>query len=79
MEEVSFLSSLPIYNESAIGCDVHSNNVVCCSLRKMPDGNWVETREVFDTNFRTLPIKTPGGVTWILPFFGHDKAPDILN
>ena len=55
MQEVKFLSNLPIYNESAIGCDVHSDNVVCCSLKKMPDGNWMETKEVFDTNYRTLP------------------------
>ena len=88
MEEVSFLSSLPIYNESAIGCDVHSNNVVCCSLRKMPDGNWVETREVFDTNFRTLPrftdwcqqfdpnviLMESTGNYWISPYDALERA-----
>lgn len=58
MQEVKFLSNLPIFNESAIGCDVHSDNVVCCSLKKKTDGSWVQTKEVFDTNFRTLPLFT---------------------
>lgn len=55
MEEVVILKDQPICNESAIGCDIHSDNVVCCSLQKAADGTWIRTREVFDTNYQTLP------------------------
>ena len=58
MEEVSILAQQPICNESSIGCDVHSTNVVCCSLQKSVDGSWIQTKEVFDTNYRTLPLFT---------------------
>lgn len=55
MEKVTILDEKPVCHESAIGCDVHSDNIVCCSLQKGADGKWTETREVFSTNYSVLP------------------------
>ncbi|MCR5814790.1 MAG: IS110 family transposase [Desulfovibrio sp.] len=55
METTIVLDDRPICHESAIGLDVHSDNVVCCNLQKRSDGTWLQTREVFPTTYADLP------------------------
>ena len=54
MEEALVLGDTPICNFSTIGCDVHSDNVVCCSLQRQKDGSWVQTSQTFATDYRSL-------------------------
>ena len=54
MEEVTVLGENPICHNSTIGCDVHSDNVVCCSLQRQLDGSWVQTSQTFPTDYTHL-------------------------
>ncbi|MBQ7608302.1 MAG: transposase [Desulfovibrionaceae bacterium] len=88
METTVVLNDRPICHESAIGLDVHSDNVVCCSLQKSTDGTWIQTREVFPTTYGELPAFVnwcgkfhPGSIViestdpyWMAPYDALEQA-----
>ena len=53
-DSVMIFSPTDVRYESAIGCDVHRDSIVCYSLAKAESGQWVQTKGVFKTTNDSL-------------------------
>lgn len=88
MEKVVIVNPNDVRYSSAIGCDVHRDNVVCCSLRLNSAGQWEQTREVFPTTYNSLESFTnwcqkfkpnvilmeSTGTYWMTPYDALEQA-----
>lgn len=53
-EQITFLGDMPIYNEAAIGIDVHSDLLCACALKKGSDGQWIKVRQDFSSDIDSI-------------------------
>ena len=82
-----------ICHNISIGCDVHSDNVVCCCLQKMENGSLLQTKEVFPTNYKALSsfaewckalnpeviLMESTGNYWVSPYEALEEAALPIN
>ncbi|MBQ7738791.1 MAG: transposase [Desulfovibrionaceae bacterium] len=92
MDEV-ILSPIDIRYESAIGCDVHRDTIVCHSLLKTVVGNLLKSKETFATTRTGLRffvdwcraldlqkiIMESTGIYWMAPYDALESAKLPIN
>ena len=88
MDPATILSPNVIRYESVIWCDVHRDNVVCYSLQRALDGNWLQSKEVFSTTQKGLTeyvewcnnhepqkiLMESTGIYWMPPYDALERA-----